>query len=194
MVATAVFARPSRMLLECRGVVAGCLDRLLGDRLESDDLVDCPADSSAIASRSATPAGESGVHQPVRHLGIRQEQPGQRALGVLAATIPVSVSVGVPRQPEQRCAVRADREPELGVERRIEVGQWVRCWPRSDRSRTVRGRGLPASSRARGGPPAARSRCARPALVLIRSSRARQPHTLQASRNFSASSSALRSP
>ncbi len=67
--------------------------------------------------------GESGVHQPVRHLGIGQEQLGQRALGVLAATFPVSVSVGVPRQPEQRSAMRSDREPELGVERRIEVRQ-----------------------------------------------------------------------
>ena len=45
------------------------------------------------------------------------------ALGVLAATFPVSVSVGVPRQPEQRPAMRSDREPELGVERRIEVRQ-----------------------------------------------------------------------
>jgi hypothetical protein len=29
----------------------------------------------------------------------------------------------VPRQPQQRCAIRPYREPELGVERRVEIGK-----------------------------------------------------------------------
>ena len=68
------------------------------------------------------PAAESGVHQPVGHSCGRQEAAGQLLLPELAAPIPVRVRVDVARQVEHRCAVRAHRETELGVERRIEVG------------------------------------------------------------------------
>ena len=74
----------------------------------------------------AYPAAEPGVHQPIRHRGRRQEAPAQLLLPQLAAPVPVSVRVDVPRQVEYGRTVVAHRETDLGVEGRVEIGERLR--------------------------------------------------------------------
>ena len=109
-------------LLERRGVIARCGCRVLGHRLETNDLVDAAAGGLGHLGEIGYPATESGVHQPIGHSCGRQKATGQLLLSELAAPIPISVRVDVARQVEQRCTVRAHRETELGVERRVELG------------------------------------------------------------------------
>ena len=149
----------------------------------------CPTDSSASASRSATPLANPVSTSQSDTLASAQEQPGQLGLGVLAATVPVGVGVGVPRQPEQRCAMRADREPELGVERRIEVRERLGVGlvePVLEPARSPASSQQPCTWWSTSGTFSMCSASAAIATAVI--------HTLQASRNFSASSSGLRSP
>ena len=175
---------------ECRRVVARREDRLFGHRLETDDLVHPAHRQISQLIEIGDPGGESGVHQPVGHLRRRQKQPREIVFGVFTARPPVRIGVAVAWQSQQRRAVGTNREAELSVERRIEFGQRLDV----GLVQTVL---EPATvNRSQRAPvhvvvdQAARCRCARPAW----SRAVTHAHTLHARRNFSASSSGVRSP
>ena len=75
-----------------------------------------PPESRGHFGEIGYPAAESGVNQPVGHPRGRKEPAGQLVLTEFAASIPVRVRVGVARQTEHWCTVRAHREADLGVE------------------------------------------------------------------------------
>ena len=80
-----------------RRVVVGRLDGLFCDRLQPDDLVDVSDREPTQRIEISYPTGESGVHQPIRHLGIGEKHLGEVGLGVLTAPVEVRISRGVPR-------------------------------------------------------------------------------------------------
>jgi hypothetical protein len=183
LVAIAVSARWFQDSRERRGVIPGFPNGLLGDGLQSDDLAHITLRDAGKNVEIRHAMGESGIDQPMRHVGVGEEQPGERLFRVLAAAGPIGIGVDVPRYAQQRRAVRAHRESELGVERRVEVGERLGVGfvepvlePRPVRSVN----------------PAAVHVVVDQWHVLDVLGQGGQAQTLQASRNFSVSSSGLR--
>lgn len=106
-------------LLECRGIISGCLRGLLGHLLEANHLVDASTAGRRELVDIGDALGESGVDQPVADIGTAQKQAGQLGLGEFASAFPIRVGVDVSGQPQNWCAVRAHRETQLRVEPRV---------------------------------------------------------------------------
>ena len=107
---------------EGRRVVAGGRGGLLGDLLDADHLVN-PAVSGGGHVGQGCDAGRPGVDQPVADPRGRKEDLRKFGIGADVADGPVVVRAGMGGQAEQRGAVCADRDAELGVEAGVEVGQ-----------------------------------------------------------------------
>ena len=113
---------PPQDVVERRRVVPRRRRGLFGDPLQPNHLVHPPDRERSHSSRSATPR-RIRCRPANRTPGRGQEELREFGFRDRAAALPVRVGVGVPGQAEQRGAVGADREPELGVEGRVEACQ-----------------------------------------------------------------------